>query len=166
MRPALKLCLIILPFVLLAALIFAKMNYLSVYLEIQKGNEIVIKHNLSDGCFPYRYFHRGCYYDVAKNYLVASDLRGYGLSHEEIVALCYSFAHKGAVAYCLNANNETARCHAFSSNNAYLNRVCGLQDGELIPSQQMGPYQTDTNPHVDSWDTIELVGYTDLTSNG
>jgi hypothetical protein len=111
-------------------------SYLDTLNKLEIGNEYVINNNLSDGCFPYRTFHRGCYYDLSKNYLVAPNLQEdyYNLTNEEIIEMCYKFAHKGAVAYCLKSNNELSKCTDFAGDNQYLMKICSLKDGELIYS--------------------------------
>jgi len=137
--------------------------YQNVLSQIEEGNQYVIEKDLSDGCFSYRYFHRGCYYDQSKNYLVASALQNHNLTHSEIIDLCYKFAHKGASAYCLKSNNEIQKCYDFAGDNNYLNRICNLEEGEWIPSNVYGPYQTDDYDFkVDSWNTAEVVHYSEL----
>lgn len=131
--------------------------------DIEEGNQYVIENNLSDGCFSYRYFHRGCYYDLSKRFLVISNFIGYNLTHSETIDLCYRFAHKGATAYCLKSNNEIQKCYDFASDNIYLNRICNLGEEEIIPSKNYGPYQTgNLTDKVDSWETMEPVYYSDL----
>lgn len=38
-------------------------DYSSVLIEIEKGNEYITQNGVSDSCFPYRYYRRGCYYE-------------------------------------------------------------------------------------------------------
>jgi len=138
-------------------------NYQNVLSNIEKGNQYVVEQNLSDGCFPYRYFNHACYYDESKNYLVSSTLQDKNLTHKEVVNLCYKFSHKGSVVYCLSMNQEKQKCMDFAGSNSYLSRICNLKEGELIPSQKYGPYQTDNyNFKVDSWNTIEPIYYSEL----
>jgi hypothetical protein len=152
--------------------------YQNVLSQIEEGNQYVIEKELSDGCFPYRYFNRGCYYDQSKNYLVSSDLQNQNLTHFEIIDLCYKFAHKGSIAYCLSMNNEKQKCSDFAGNNNYLNQICNLKEGNVIPSAKFGPYNysncypedcellpsgscTDENCMIPS-DAVEPVKYSDL----
>ena len=161
---------------ILAALIFAAAlflseahlrseNYTKTLSLIENGNAFVIGNNWDDGCFPYRYFHRGCYYSEEKHYVISSALQNYGLQNNEITELCYKFAHKGAVAYCLKTNREIQKCREFAGNNEYLNRICSLEDGEVIPSNTYGPYENETGWKVDDFGTtVEPVHYSKLAS--
>jgi hypothetical protein len=140
-------------------------NYEDALLKIEEGNNYTIQRDLTDGCFPYRIYHRGCYYSDEDNYVANPSFipNPQNLTHDELINLCYSFAHKGATAFCLKSNFEKQKCLNFARTNDYLIRICNLEEGELIPSQMMGPYETDTAGYkVDSLETIELVKYSDL----
>lgn len=138
-------------------------SYEEALLKIEEGNEYIIKEDLTDGCFPYRKFHRGCYYSDEKHYATNTIPNQQNLSHEEVISLCYAFVHRGATAYCLKSNSEKQECLNFAGTNNYLIRICNLDEGEIIPSQMMGPYETDMGGYnVDSWKTIEPVKYSDL----
>ena len=140
-------------------------NYNDALFKIKEGNNYTIQKDLSDGCFPYRIYHRGCYYSNEDNYITNPSLipNQQNLTHDELISLCYSFVHKGAIAYCLKSNFEKQKCLNFAETNTYLSRICNLKENELIPSQMMGPYGTSTAGYkVDSWETVELVKYSDL----
>jgi len=140
-------------------------NYNNLLAQIKEGNNYTIQQNLTDGCFPYRIYHRGCYYSNEDNYITNPSLipNPQNLTHTEIISLCYKFVHKGAVAYCLKSNSEKQKCSDFAATNNYLGRICNLKEGELIPSQMMGPYQTDTSGYkVDAWKTVEPVKSSEL----
>ena len=135
-------------------------DYQNVLSQIEEANTDLIRLDQSDQCFGYRIFNRGCSYTDTS--LTQSTLKSYTLTHEEVINLCYEFAHKGATAYCLSMNNEREKCYAFAETNTYLQRVCNLEEGEIIPSQRFGPYEGDTPQKVDSWETIEPVKYSEL----
>ena len=141
-------------------------EYHIVLSQIEDANNYVMERDADDSCYPYRIFNRGCYYDRGKGYLEVSSLKSYNLTYEEKIDLCYKFAHKGGTAYCLSRNNEKQKCNNFSGNNTYLNRVCNLEEGEIIPSQKFGPYNEEEidflGIKIDSWDKIEIVSYSDL----
>jgi hypothetical protein len=132
-------------------------NYDLAYSRLQEGNAYVIEHNQSDSCFPYRHFHKGCYYDLGKNHLVASSLHEYNLTHAEAVDLCMHFAHRGAAAYCLKENGEADKCREFAGNSAYLSRICSLKENQTMPSSINGFTNTD-----DSNESVNPVHYSEL----
>lgn len=131
-------------------------NYKKTLDLIEEGNQYVIKNDVNDDCFPYRYFHRGCYYNEKKNYLIASSLQGYNLTSKEIINLCYKFAHKGGTSYCLWANKELEKCLDFAKNNDYLIRICGLEEKETIPFNGWWTpgYREDPIPRVEYSDLL------------
>lgn len=113
-------------------------DYQTALSRIENGNQIVIERDISDSCFQYRVVNRGCAY--TDYYLAQSTLENFNLTHGKRIELCYKFAHKGAIAYCLAMNNEREKCRDFSENNLYLDIVCDLEEEEIIPSKQFGPY--------------------------
>lgn len=137
--------------------------------RIEKGNKWVIENDFNDGCASFRYYNRGCYY---KQYpgldntdkIVSGSLQYYNLTHSEIVDLCQKLVHKGFAAYCLNLNREINRCIEFAEDNNYLQRVCNLAEGEIIPSEQFGPYEKEgtTAYKVDSWEPVDIQSYSDF----
>lgn len=159
--------------------IFPPSSYETALSKIEEGNNYVIENDLDDSCFPYRYFHRGCYYSQEKHYLVASTLSGSEifLTQDERITLCKKFAHKGAVAYCLKGSAESEKCLEFAGTNDYLKRICNLSPNEVIPSQLYGPYNYSncypkgcenlpsgscTDKNCMSQGSIEPVKYSDL----
>jgi len=110
-------------------------NYNGVLAQIELGNKCITEQDKDDSCFSFRSFHKGCYYDSCKTTMAYSDIQNYDLTKEEILNLCYKFAHKGVVAYCLKSNSEKQKCLDFAGTNIYLVAICGLQEGELLPSQ-------------------------------
>ncbi|MCK4649960.1 hypothetical protein KAT36_01885 [Candidatus Pacearchaeota archaeon] len=123
-------------------------EYYNTLSEIQKGNNYILEKGLSDNCFPYRYFHRGCYYGGKVHYegLVISHLLDRNLTHEERINLCYEFAFNGSVAYCLQQNKEIGKCNEFAKDDEYLERICGLKENETIPTEGFYSSEYKDNP--------------------
>jgi hypothetical protein len=123
-------------------------EYQNVLNEIEKGNRYILQNGTSDSCFPYRYYHRGCYYEGKfkfYNGLLVSDLRNYNLTDSEKIELCYKFIFNGSVAYCLSKNNHK-KCIEFASNDSYLSRICNLKKEETIPTESMWDPNYKENP--------------------
>ncbi|MBU4069801.1 MAG: hypothetical protein KJ646_02365 [Nanoarchaeota archaeon] len=123
-------------------------EYQNVLSEIEKGNSYISENGSSDDCFPYRYYHRGCYYGGKLKFyngLLISDLQEYNLTNEEKVQLCYKFTFNGSTAYCLSKNDPDS-CVEFSSDDSYLLRICGLEEGETIPTEGMWDPNYKENP--------------------
>src|SRR3989344_2004603 len=85
---------------------------LNILRDIEKGNSYIATNNFSDDCFPYRYFHRGCYYEGKLKFtkgLLVSDFKDYNLTPTEKIDLCYKFVFNGSMAYCLYKNEEVTK---------------------------------------------------------
>ena len=86
---------------------------------------------------------------------LAGTLAYEGLTHEEVISLCYEFAHKGGTAFCLMGNKEIDKCLDFAENNSYLQRICNLEEGETIPTVGFYDPQYQENP-------IDYMKYSEL----
>lgn len=112
-------------------------NYDLVLSRIELGNKWVTENDANDECSSFRYYHRGCYY---KQYLgletgaiTGGNLQNHNLTHSEIIDLCQKLAHKGEASFCLRSNNEKALCLNFAEDNEYLNAICELDEGKVLP---------------------------------
>ncbi|MBD3252362.1 hypothetical protein GF386_01375 [Candidatus Pacearchaeota archaeon] len=128
-------------------------EYLELLSKIEKGNNYILSNGTSDSCFPYRYFHRGCYYEGKQKFyngLLVSSFLSSNLSHDERIELCYKFIFNGSTAYCLQQNNEIEKCLEFAGQDTYLKRICDLKEGETIPTEGIWDpkYKDDPIPTV------------------
>lgn len=63
-----------------------------------------------------------------------NSLKGFNLTFEERIDLCYWFLFDGSVAYCLS-KNDYDKCLEFASKDLYLLRICSLEEGKNIPTE-------------------------------
>lgn len=122
---------------------------LNILRDIEKGNSYITTNNFSDNCFPYRYFHKGCYYEGKLKFtkgLLVNDFKNYNLTLAEKIDLCYKFVFNGSTAYCLYKNEERNKCLTFAKNDEYLVRICNLKEGETIPTEGMWDANYRDNP--------------------
>ena len=70
------------------------------------------------------------------------------------------FAHKGSVAYCLSRNNEKQKCFDFAEENNYLQRICDLEEGEIIAKDESENMKEYFN--TDGLEPIKAMKYSDL----
>jgi hypothetical protein len=109
--------------------------------NVDSCNNVMISKNISDECFGYHYYSRGCYYasdiTICPGYADTwlSDIVNYGLSHDESKEFCLKFSHKGLTANCLRIISQDSSkkdCLDFAKNDIYLVAICNLQNGEEL----------------------------------
>ena len=129
-------------------------EYLEVLAKIDLGNKYLSENGVSDDCFPYRYFHKGCYYEGKLKFyngLLVGSFLDSNLTKTERVRLCYVFLFNGSTVYCLQQNNELRKCYEFAGKDEYLARICGLKEGETIPTEGFWDSEYKDNPIPTRW---------------
>jgi hypothetical protein len=127
-------------------------EYENILSQIKRGNTYIIENGITDSCFPYRYYHRGCYYEDKlkfQNGLIISTFNDENISLEQKTRLCYEFIFNGSTAYCLQRNNQITDCLNFAKDDEYLIRICGLKEGEIIPTEGFFSPEYKENPLPD-----------------
>lgn len=127
---------------------------------IEKGNDYILSNGISDSCFPYRYYHKGCYYEGKEKFkegIIVDSFSSSNLSNEKRLELCYKFLFNGSVAYCLQQNNEIEKCLEFAKGDEYLERICSLEEEETIPTEGMWDPEYRDNPISTKYFNVDKI---------
>jgi hypothetical protein len=131
-------------------------NYSILTQRVEVGNEYIKEKGvLTDSCFPYRPFHRGCYYEGKIKFTESSSRNGsiilgnlgqYGLDEEDVLKICKKQIVNGSIAYCRHSCGLYEDCLDFAGSDEYLVRICNLEEGETIPTEGFWDPEYKENP--------------------